>query len=321
MHVVSKQMATAIPSTRRALHTIRVGGVPEHFNTPWHTARDAGRFEDAGIALEWVSFPGGTGVMASALRAREIDAAVILTEGIVADQHRGSTAKLIGTYVSSPLTWGVHTGAASRVSSIENLFDERGTDGVTYAVSRMGSGSHLMAVIDVRQRFGDDAVRSLRFNVVGGFEGARAALKEGSADLFMWEKFTTKPFVDSGELRRVDECPTPWPCFMLAATSEAISAGAEHLQAMMQVVSTEAEKLRADGNAARTISEMYHLELSDVETWLSQTSWGAGDMAAISHGMLGQVTRTLAEVGVLETKLLRAPADLVAPTITSDARS
>lgn len=300
------------------MHTIRVGGVPEHFNTFWHTARDAGRFEEVGIKLEWIDFLGGTGAMASALRAQEIDVAVILTEGIIADQHRGSSVKLIGTYVSSPLVWGVHTGAGSRVSNINKLFSERGSDGVTYAVSRMGSGSHLMAVLDARQRFGDDAMHSLRFNVVGGLDGARVALREGSADLFMWEKYTTKPYVDNGEFRLVGECPTPWPCFVLAATSEAIEAGEAHLQAMMQVVAMEAEKLRADPRSlAQTISKMYGLSLPDVEIWLSQTSWSGA--ATVSYAMLSEVMRALAEVGVLETKTLRSPADLVS-SIALDTR-
>ena len=38
----------------------------------------------------------------------------------------------------------------------------------------------------------------------------------------MWEKFTTKPLVDSGEWRRVGECVTPWPCFVVAATNTAL---------------------------------------------------------------------------------------------------
>lgn len=58
------------------LHKIRVGGVPEHFNTPWHTAIAGGRFEEVGLRVEWVEFPGGTGAMNSALRADEIDVAV-----------------------------------------------------------------------------------------------------------------------------------------------------------------------------------------------------------------------------------------------------
>eukprot|EP00965_Chrysotila_dentata_P058760 1949587-Pleurochrysis_carterae.AAC.1 len=85
-------------SGQRALHTLRVGGVPEHFNTPWHTADAQGSFEAAGIKLEWHEYKGGTGEMALALRNDEIDVAILLTEGIVADIHKGSSARLLGTF-------------------------------------------------------------------------------------------------------------------------------------------------------------------------------------------------------------------------------
>eukprot|EP00310_Coccolithus_braarudii_P022047 CAMPEP_0183352670 /NCGR_PEP_ID=MMETSP0164_2-20130417/29647_1 /TAXON_ID=221442 /ORGANISM="Coccolithus pelagicus ssp braarudi, Strain PLY182g" /LENGTH=312 /DNA_ID=CAMNT_0025525159 /DNA_START=23 /DNA_END=961 /DNA_ORIENTATION=+ len=307
-------MRSAALHARRALHTIRVGGVPEHFNTPWHTAIAAGRFVDAGIAVEWVEYKGGTGAMAAALRAQEIDVALILTEGIVADQHRGSTAQLIGTWVASPLLWGVHTGAASGVTSVEKLFSERTTEGVTYAVSRMGSGSQLMAMVDA-QRFGQDAAKKVRFNIVGNLDGAREALRDGTADLFMWEKFMTKPYVDNGEFRLVDECPTPWPCFVLAATSEIVASAPEHLQAMMRVVAAEADMLRADPKGAQTIADMWDLKLPDVEAWIAKTRWSGSDV--VSQAMLRDVMQTLVDAEVLQKESLRAPADLVS-TFTAD---
>jgi len=39
------------------LKRIRVGGVPEHFNTPWHTAIAASRFEEVGVRVEWTPLP------------------------------------------------------------------------------------------------------------------------------------------------------------------------------------------------------------------------------------------------------------------------
>ena len=129
-----------------ALKRLRVGGVPEHFNTPWHTAHARGAFEDAGLDIEWREFPGGTGAMTKALREGSVDVALALTEGLVADQHRGAPYSLLGTYVSTPLTWGVHVAADSAARSMSDLDDAR------YAVSRVGSGSHLMAQVLARDR-------------------------------------------------------------------------------------------------------------------------------------------------------------------------
>ncbi len=52
----------------------------------------------------------------------------------------------------------------------------------------------------------------------------------------MWEKFTTKWLVDSGEWRRVGECVTPWPCFVVTARNEFIEQHPDALKAMMEVL-------------------------------------------------------------------------------------
>ena len=36
--------------------TIRLGGVPEHFNLPIHLAIEKGKFEEKGINLEWTTY-------------------------------------------------------------------------------------------------------------------------------------------------------------------------------------------------------------------------------------------------------------------------
>lgn len=45
------------------LPVIRVGGVPEHFNLPWHLAMERGIFEKHGVQVEWVEQKEGTGQM------------------------------------------------------------------------------------------------------------------------------------------------------------------------------------------------------------------------------------------------------------------
>ena len=43
--------------------TVRVCGVPEHFNLPWLMAFEEGAFDDRGIELKWTDVPEGTGKM------------------------------------------------------------------------------------------------------------------------------------------------------------------------------------------------------------------------------------------------------------------
>ena len=75
--------------------TIRVGGVPEHFNLPIHLAKEAGFFERAGINLEWQDFGGGTGAMTRALREDSCDICILLTEGIITDIINGNPTQII----------------------------------------------------------------------------------------------------------------------------------------------------------------------------------------------------------------------------------
>ena len=77
------------------MKTIKIAGVPEHFNLPWHLCIENGEFENVGIDLHWTDVPEGTGKMCQMLREGETDIAVILTEGIVKDiQHRFSNSNV-----------------------------------------------------------------------------------------------------------------------------------------------------------------------------------------------------------------------------------
>ena len=282
-----------------SLTRVRVGGVPEHFNTPWHTAATKGLFAAAGVAVEWVDFPGGTGAMNSALRSGEIDVAIALTEGLVADLHRGNPSKLLGTYVASPLTWGVHVKQSATFQSMADI------DGAVYAVSRYGSGSHLMACVDCHAR----GAPAPKLEVVNNMDGARTALRDGLADVFMWEKFTTKFLVDSGEWRRVGEVPTPWPCFSISATNDALENDSAALLAMLDVVHTEARDLRASADCAKTIGLMYAQHEEDIVEWLGGVRWCIRPV--VSHATLSHVMDSLVAADVLKRDELLPPSALV----------
>ena len=107
--------------------TVRIGGVPEHFNLPWHLALEEGLFEKEGIALQWIDFPDGTGAMNRALKAGELDLAIPLTGGIIKGIAQGTPAKILQLYVSSPLLWGVHVAADSDLHTIDQLQGKNGS--------------------------------------------------------------------------------------------------------------------------------------------------------------------------------------------------
>ena len=67
------------------MKSLKIAGVPEHFNLPWQLAIENNKFHEVGIDLQWTDVPEGTGKLCQMLREGSTDIAVILTEGIIKD--------------------------------------------------------------------------------------------------------------------------------------------------------------------------------------------------------------------------------------------
>ncbi len=246
--------------------TINIGGVPEHFNLAWYLTLKAGAYKKEGINLRWKDYYGGTGQMCNALRNKDIDIAVILTEGIVKDIIAGNPSKIVQVFVKSPLIWGIHVANNASYKTVDDL---RGTKA---AISRFGSGSHLMSYINA-QNNDWDIEADLDFTIVKNLEGAIQHLTNGSADYFLWEKFTTKPLVDNHTFRRLGDCPSPWPCFVIAVREEFLKAHTNHLKTILNIINTTTSLFKDIPSIDVTIANRYKQQLDDVKQWLNLTHW------------------------------------------------
>src|SRR6185503_14733717 len=207
----------------------------------------------------------GSGAMAAALRAGELDAALLLTEGAVAGLANGGGFAIASLYTESSLIWGIHVPAGSRFMRVDDI------RGARYAISRLGSGSHLMACVHARkQGWPADA---LELVTVRNLAGAVEAFAAGTADVFFWEKFMTKPLVDAGSFRRVGEFLAPWPAFVLCVADGVGAPARTALGRVLAAVLDEAKALAASADAAATIGARYSLERADVADWLRATRW------------------------------------------------
>ncbi len=242
-----------------------VAGVPEHFNLPWHLAIESGQFADAGIQVQFQDVPGGTGAMMKGLSENTFDIAIVLSEGGVASLLKGNPSWIVKSYVETPLIWGIHVAADSDIHDVDQIRDQR------YAISRFGSGSHLMSIVDAAER--GWPTTDLRFEKIGDLEGARKALASGDADTFLWERFTTSPFVVSGEFRRIGERRTLWPAFIICATSEVLQKRADDVKTVLKILNETCRTFMMDEQACELISNRYDLLKSDVEKWFAQTRW------------------------------------------------
>ncbi len=269
--------------------TIRVGGVPEHFNLPWHLAQHGRTFATHGIEMAWRDYPGGSGAMAHALRTGELDAALLLTEGAVAAVSDGVPLVIVSRFTDSPLVWGIHVPAASRFRRVDELSAAR------YAISRKGSGSHLMAIVHAKTQ--GWAAERLTLVTVGNVDGAVAAFAEDRADVFFWEKLMTKPLVDAGKFRRVGDFTAPWPAFVVCAARSLDDERRAGLVRAVELVLEEAGRLRARPDAAQLIANRYGLRAEDVSEWLETVRWS--DEVGVTVSDVGQACMALGALGVL----------------------
>ncbi len=242
--------------------------MPEHFNLPWRLAIDDNAFSDTGAAVVYADYPGGTGDLTRALRENELDLALVLTEGAVADVLRHDRNRLVKVYVRSPLTWGIHVAADSDIRRIAAIRGRR------IAISRYGSGSHLIAIVDAAER--GWPTDEMSFVVVDSLDGAREALAGGKADVFLWERHMTQPLVDAGEFRRIGQREVPWPAFAVSVRRQILGSHCRQIRAVLDVVARYAANLRRRGTAPSLIAETYGIRLADAERWLRSVRWGVG---------------------------------------------
>lgn len=267
--------------------TIHIGGVPEHFNLPWQRAFATSVAARLGFRFVWQDVPAGTGEMVRMLDANELDLAVVLTEGMVRHAEAGGTARIVGTYTRTPLVWGIHTAADSEFDDVASLSEAR------FAVSRFGSGSHVIAHLLAREHGWAEP----SWVVVDTFEGGREALENGTADAFLWEKTMSLPRVHAGEWRRLGDFRAPWPAFLVAASPGRVAQRMPWLGPLLGEVQRTALELKRDEDSTiATMGARFGIDAPDARSWLNATEWDASTQ--VDQVMLLRVAETLRTAGV-----------------------
>lgn len=230
--------------------------------------------------------------MVEALDDGSLDVAVMLTEGAVAAFAAGAAFDIEHVYVVSPLQWGIHVPAAS------SLCEEASIRGKRYAISRRGSGSHLMSYAHARAH--GWPLEQLEFVVVGTLDGAIEAFRQGRADVFFWERYMTAPLVEAGQWRRVGIFEAPWPAFVVCLAKrldrDRRQAFAELYAQVLRAAQTFASD--AEGTAAR-VSEAFGIDRDAVAQWLAETRFAGAP--GIEKQMLERVAAVLSDADLIET--------------------
>ena len=289
---------------RTASMTLRLGGVPEHFNHVFALAEKHGLYQKHNVQVQFVVQACGTGQMIESLEHDEVDVIVALTEGLV--RHiltQPTDVRLLGTYVNSPLCWALSTRPGKETGS--------SMDGKTFGYSRPGSGSQLMAHVLAHR----DGI-SVKTALVGNFQALRDSVLSGETDAFLWETFTTKPFHDSGALKRSGQVVAPWPAFMYAAKQSVVTKKMSAMENMLAAVQEAAVWFHAQQHAMPAeIAAVFGLAQEDAEEW-----YRAVDIVAhrrVSAAALETVESTLVAANVMDRATTKTWEQCIEPRLAA----
>ncbi|GLI74967.1 hypothetical protein PoHVEF18_003217 [Penicillium ochrochloron] len=309
-----------------SLPTIRIGYVPEHYLTPLHLALRSPAVSTLPYKIALTPFPSGTGHMITSLRGNEIDIAIGLTEGWVAGLT-GKTQpqnpaeggyKVVGHWVDNPLRWAIVTGRnRNNINGVPDLKDQR------VGVSRLGSGSHIMSfVLAQQQGWKPDSLTTvplgpfgaLRNGVTGQNEANPSQEPNPTAEFFMWEHFTTKPFFHpttekpNPPLKNIGEIFTPWPSWMIVASTAVFPEpqNDSRLQELFQALDQGIKAFEAD--TAQVVKLLGTGELGcnyteeDATEWLKDVKF-TNATRGVDRNVIEGVVDILKVAGVIDTAM------------------
>ena len=248
------------------MKTLRIIGVPEHCNYAFRLLAEEQPFLSDGLKISWKEESRGSGQMIQELKDGTADMGILLTESFLKETESNPDIKLIGFYVQSPLIWGIHVGTSVEAENPSDLPSPH------FLVSRMGSGSHLMAKV-LLNSLQDPWSEETSYEIIGNLDGAVKAMESGSQGIFLWEKYTTSPSVKSGKMKRIGELPSPWPCFVIAVNKQTFEDFGDLLIQVRDWVYEKNKTLKSNPDLPELLATSYHLNLEDVKAWLSQTQW------------------------------------------------
>ena len=249
---------------------LRVAYIPEHFLTPLFFAEQNGYYAEHGLEIEFVQVLEGTGRLIKLLNDNQVDIAIGLTEGFVADIGNGNdTYKIVDTYVKSPLCWAISSGTKR-----DEITSEKDLAGKRISVSRIGSGSYIMSfVLGLQLKFEEPYFKD--FVVRSNFKNLRDSVnlvgpESDHSEAFMWEHFTLKKYYDNGEIKKIGEIYTPWPSWVVTVRRLVLEEHRQDIKNFLSSVHKGIQHFVENPDKAVThISTHLDYTKEDATAWLS----------------------------------------------------
>ena len=109
----------------------------------------------------------------------------------------------------------------------------------------------------------------------------------------------TKPLADKGIFRRIGDCPTPWPCFVIAVRNEVLETQPEIIRTILEIINQTTEEFKDIPSIDKTLSSRYNQKIEDIQEWLSLTEWS---QKSLDNKTLNNVQNQLLELSIIDKK-------------------
>ena len=263
---------------------------PRHFQSPLLQLAE----RDNGNTFVLVPCPSGTGQIMAAFANGEIDVSIALTESLLAGITKGQDSfKFIGTYIESPLNWAVITGVNAPYNSIADL------EGTCFGISRAGSGSEVMAnVMALEQQW----KKQPTFQINDNFKKLRQSVNDGDTSAFMWEWFTTLPYVKSGEVKFIGNQLTPWPSWSIVAGVAVDSAKLRTFVDSLDHAVRQFDQGRQSGQAVDYVHKTFGYDKEDVQKWIQGVTYSQQHLSTVKKSVVTHTLDTLVNAHVIEKR-------------------
>lgn len=117
-----------------------------------------------------------------------------------------------------------------------------------------------------------------KFEILQNFKNLRDSvnLKENIApsDAFMWEIFTTKKYYTNGEIKNIGQIYTPWPSWVITASTDVIGTQSAELSGFIQSVQEGIDYFNKNHDeAVKWISSNLDYSPEDARAWIDTVTF------------------------------------------------
>jgi ABC-type nitrate/sulfonate/bicarbonate transport system substrate-binding protein len=105
--------------------------------------------------------------------------------------------------------------------------------------------------------------------------------------------------VDKGVFRRIADCPTPWPCFVIAVRNEVLEKHPQTISRILEIINATTSEFKEIPSIDRTLASKFDQKIEDINEWLSLTKWS---QKPLQEKVLNKIQNQLFDLKIIGKK-------------------